>query len=95
MALNQDLFASIFSEMDEGPEVPTILLGDFNCLPMHVPAVQERLERGSLVDVCSMPSLTGQSEPLHTCVAHNSNTATRRACACPPFYGRCAQTGRY
>eukprot|EP00969_Alexandrium_andersonii_P221061 9763198-Alexandrium_andersonii.AAC.1 len=40
--------------------------------------VQARLAAGTLCDIAGDPALTGQAEPIKTCLAHGSKAWTRR-----------------
>ena len=54
------------------------MVGDLNCDGEDIICIQDALRSRNLWDAAAMPNLTGQQQPLLTCLAHRATTQKRR-----------------
>eukprot|EP00969_Alexandrium_andersonii_P080070 3529216-Alexandrium_andersonii.AAC.1 len=78
MAAMQAMCGALFEELEQQPSLPAIIGGDFNALVSSIAPVADVLRRGLWHDVGAMSTLTGDSQPLATCCAHNAAAPVRR-----------------
>ena len=79
------LIGVIRDELEEHPNIPTLIVGDLNAEPEDVPIVQEMLQEEGWTDCAGQAGIWGRTGGQGTCTAPNSKRTTRRdyIFACP------------
>eukprot|EP00969_Alexandrium_andersonii_P148114 6548245-Alexandrium_andersonii.AAC.1 len=74
----EHLFSSLLQDLQDQPEIPTIVLGGFSMSCGKIEPLKELLSKGTYLDVGAMEAFAGPDCDKPTCMAHNARIATRR-----------------